>query len=118
MNTIGTKLVKTLLTAYALRGVSIVGVWSVLVKVGMSEKPLGTQRRGKVRQWRSLDTLLEYLRDALRIVKIDGIDASGYSSAAVTRQRPDVAGRMKVAHAAITLDAMIAACDPNAQEST
>ncbi len=104
LNTIDTRLAKQLQTACALRGVSIVGApggWSVLVKVGMSEKPLGTQRTGRVRQWRSLDTLIMYLRDELGIVKIDGIDASQYSAASVFRPRPDVAGRMRQAHAGL-----------------
>lgn len=86
LNTIDTRLAKQLQTACVLRGVSIVGVpdgWSVLIKVGMSDKkPLGTQRTGKVRQWRSLDTLIDYLREELGILKIDGIDASQYSAAA------------------------------------
>lgn len=105
LNTIDTRLAKQLQTACALRGVSIVGVpggWSVLVKLGMSEKPLGTQRTGRVRQWRSLDTLIDYLRTELGIVKIDGIDASQYSAASVFRARPDVAGRMRQAHRAVT----------------
>lgn len=104
LNSIDTRLAKQLQTACALRGVSIIGVvggWSVIVKAGMSEKPLGTQRTGKVRQWRSLDTLMQYLTDELGIVKIDGVDASGYSAASVFRQRPDVAGRMRAAHQAI-----------------
>ena len=109
LNTIDTRLAKQLQQACALRGCSIIGVaggWSVLIKVGMSEKPLGTQRTGRVRQWRSLDTLMEYLRDDLGIVKVDGVDASGYSAESVFRQRPDVAGRMKVAHG--LLDAAVA----------
>lgn len=104
LQTIDSKLAKQLQQACALRGVSIIGVaggWSVLVKVGMSEKPLGTQRTGRVRQWRSLDTLIDYLRDELGIVKIDGIDASNHSAASVFRPRPDVAGRMRQAHAGL-----------------
>ena len=102
LNTISTTLAKRLHEASALRGVSIIGVpggWSVLFKVGMTEKPLGTQRNGRVRQWRSLDTLINYLRDELGIVKIDGVDASGYSAAKVLNTRPDVARKMKQADA-------------------
>lgn len=104
LQTIDTRLAKQLHEACALRGVSIVGVaggWSVLVKVGMSEKPLGTQRTGRVRQWRSLDTLIVYLRDELGITKIDGIDASGHNAAAVHQSRPDVANKMRQAHAGL-----------------
>lgn len=85
VRTIDTRLEKQLQTACALCGVSIVGVpggWSVVVKVGMSEKHLGTQRTGMIQRWRSLDTLMDYLRDELCIVKIDGIDTNGYSAAA------------------------------------
>src|ERR1035437_6721558 len=103
LQTIDTRLAKQLQEACALRGVSIVGVaggWSVLVKVGMSEKPLGAQRTGRVRTWRSLDTLIDYLRTDLGIVRIDGLDASGHSAASV-HNRPDVAGRMLAAHRAL-----------------
>jgi len=105
LNTIDTRLAKQLQEACALRGVSIVGVaggWSVLMKVGMSEKPLGAQRTGRVRTWRSLDTVMEYLRKDLGIVKVDGVDASGHNPASIHKARPDVAGRMRQAHRAVT----------------
>lgn len=101
LNTIDTKLAKLMHEACALRGCSIVGVaggWSVLIKVGMSEKPLGAQRTGKARIWRNLDTLIVYLKDELGIVKIDGLDASGHNPAAVHQSRPDVARKMLAAH--------------------
>ena len=104
LNLISTALAKQLQEACALRGVSIVGVpggWSVLLKVGMAEKSLGTQRTGRVRLWRSLDALINYLRDDLGIVKIDGLDASGHSAASVVNARPDVARKMKQAHAVL-----------------
>ena len=105
LHMIDTKLARQLHEACALRGCSIIGVaggWSVLLKVGMVEKPLGTQRSGRVRTWRSLDTLLIYLRDELGIVKIDGVDASGHNPASIHNARPDVAGRMRQAHRAVT----------------
>jgi len=89
--------------------VSIIGVpggWSILLKLGMSEKPLGTMRSGRIRQWRSLDTVMEYLRKDLGIVKVDGLDASGHNPASIHKARPDVAGRMKAAH--VLLDAAVA----------
>ena len=101
LQTIDTRLAKQLQEACALRGVSIIGVpggWSVMVKVGMAEKPLGTQRTGRVRTWRSLDTLIEYLRTDLGIVKIDSLDASGHSAASVFNARPDVSRKMLAAH--------------------
>ena len=102
---IDTAMAKRLHEACAIRGVTIVGIpggWSVLLKLGMNERPLGTQRTNRVRSWRSLDTLVAYLRTDLGIVKIDGIDASQYSAASVFRARPDVAGRMRQAHRAVT----------------
>ncbi len=102
LNTIDTRLAKQLQTACALRGVSIVGVaggWPIVLKVRMAERPLGTQRSGRVRHWRSLDTLVGYPRDELGIINIDGVDASQYSAASVFRQRPGVAGRIRQAHA-------------------
>ena len=102
IDTISMALAKRLHEDSALRGISIIGVpggWSVLFKVGMTKKPLGTQRTGRVRQWRSLDTLMNYLRDELGIVKIDGVDASGYSAAKVFNTRPDVARKIKQTYA-------------------
>ena len=104
LNTINTALARQLQEACALRGVSIVGVpggWSVMIKVGMAEKPLGTQRTGRIRQWRSLDTLIVYLKDELGIVKIDSLDASGHSAASVFNARPDVSRKMLAAHRSI-----------------
>lgn len=104
LSTIDTKLARLMHEACVLRGCSIVGVaggWSVLIKVGMAEKPLGTQRTGKARIWRNLDTLIVYLRDELGIVRIDGLDASGHNPAAVHQSRPDVANKMKQAHRSI-----------------
>ena len=101
---IDTAMAKRLHEAAAIRGVTIVGIpggWSVLLKLGMNERPLGTQRTNRVRSWRSLDTLVAYLRTDLGIVKIDGVDASGYSAASVFRARPDTSARMRQAHAGL-----------------
>ena len=77
-----------------------------MLKTGIQEKPLGSQKQDKPRTWRSLDTLTEYLRKDLSIVRIDGIDATHHSSADVHRPgRPDAAARMKRAHEAAAYDA-------------
>jgi hypothetical protein len=50
----------------AIRGAVIVGHqggWGVMLEVGTTEKPLGTQRTDKPRIWASLDTCMAYLRD-------------------------------------------------------
>jgi len=107
-HTIDSLLARQMVEAAALRGASIIGQpggWSVMLKIGMTEKPLGTQRTDKPRTWRSLDSCMTYLRDELHIVRVDGIDASQYSTASVhTKRRPDSSARMKAAHEAAAYD--------------
>lgn len=107
-HTIDSLLARQMVEAAALRGASIIGQpggWSVMLKVGMTEKPLGTQRTDKPRTWRSLDSCMTYLRDELHIVRVDGIDASQYSAASVhTKRRADSSARMKAAHEAAAYD--------------
>lgn len=102
--TIDTPNARRLVEAAAVRGAAIIGQpggWSIMLKIGMTETPLGTQRTDKPRTWSSLDTCMQYLRDELSIVRVDGIDASNYSAAAVHRKRrADAAERMKAAHEA------------------
>lgn len=107
--TIDTATARRMAEAGTIRGVAIIGQpsgWSVMLKVGMTEKPLGGQRTDKPRTWRSLDTLTQYLREDLRIVRVDGIDATHYGAGEVAkRARPDAAVRMKRAHEAAEHDA-------------
>lgn len=107
--TIDTATARRMAEAGTIRGVSIIGQpggWSVMLKTGIHEKPLGAQKQDKPRTWRSLDTLTEYLRKDLSILRIDGIDATHHSSADVHRPgRPDAAARMKRAHEAAAYDA-------------
>jgi hypothetical protein len=107
-NTIDTPMARQMVEAAAIRGASIIGQpggWSVMLKVGMTEKPLGTQRTDKPRTWRTLDKCVEYLRTELHIVRVDGLDASNYSGAAVhTKRRADSAARLKAAHDAAAYD--------------
>ena len=108
MNTIDTLVARRMAENAAIRGASIIGQpggWSVILKVGMQEKPLGTQRTDKPRTWRSLDSCMTYLRDELHIVRVDGIDATDYSEASVhTKRRADASERMKRAHEAAAYD--------------
>ena len=107
--TIDTPNARRLMQAGGLRGASLVGQpggWCVLLKIGMQETPLGTQRTDRPRTWASLDTCIQYLRDELGIVRIDGIDASNFSAAAEHRpRRPDAAAQMRRAHEAAGHDA-------------
>jgi hypothetical protein len=107
--TIDSATARRMAEAGAIRGVSIVGQpggWRVMLKTGMLEKPLGGTKADKPRTWRSLDTLTAYLRKDFSIVRIDGIDATHYSSADTHRPgRPDAAARLKHAHEAAAYDA-------------
>lgn len=107
-NTIDTAMARRMVEASAIRGASIVGLpggWSVMLKLGVTEKPLGTQRTDKPRMWRSLDTCIDYIMNELRIVRVDLLDASNYSAGSVTRTiRADSAARMKHAHQAAAYD--------------
>ncbi|MDD4914163.1 MAG: hypothetical protein PHW13_03880 [Methylococcales bacterium] len=102
--TIDTPNARRLVDAAAIRGAAIVGQpggWCVMLKIGMKETPLGTQRTDKPRTWSSLDSCMQYLREELHIVKIDGIDASNYSAAAIhSKRRQDASERMRAAHQA------------------
>ncbi len=107
-HTIDTAMARRMVEASAIRGASIIGQpggWSVMLKMGMIEKPLGTQRTDKPRTWRSLDTCIDYLRNELHIVRVEMLDASNYSDSEVTRRpRKDQAERMKRAHEAAAYD--------------
>lgn len=99
--TIDSKMAKRMVEAAAIRGASIIGQpggWAVMLKLGMHERPLGVQRSDKPRMWRSLDTCMAYLKDELHIARIDGLDATHHTNAAVPGlSRPDSAKRMREA---------------------
>ena len=88
--TIDTNMAKRMVEASAIRGASIIGQpggWAVMLKLGMTERPLGIQRGNKPRMWRSLD-----------IARIDGLDATHHTDAQVPGvSRPDSAKRMREA---------------------
>lgn len=107
-HTIDTAMARKMVEASAIRGASIIGIpggWSVMLKLGLTEKPLGTQRTDRPRTWRSLDTVIEYLKNELHIVRIDQLDASNYGPGDVLRTaRPDASERMRRAHEAADYD--------------
>jgi len=90
---------ESLIEAGAVRGTEVVGHaggWSVVVKYGAVERALA-QRRGAVRSFRKLETLIRYLKDAG--VSQFNVNAANYDAAQLkaTRARPDSAARMKAA---------------------
>lgn len=107
--TIDTAVARRMVEVSAVHGVVIVGQeggWGVMLKIGMTEKPLGTQRTDKLRTWSSLDACMAYLRDELKIVRVDGVDASNYSAAPIHKcRRQDTPERSKAAHKAAAYNA-------------
>lgn len=99
--TIDSKMAKRMVEAAAIRGASIIGQpggWAVMLKLGMHERPLGVQRSDKPRVWRSLDTCMAFLKDELHIARVDTVDATHHTDAAVPGvSRPDSAKRMREA---------------------
>lgn len=96
-NTIDTAMAKRMADASAIRGASIIGQpggWSVVLKLGLQERPLGAQRTDKPRTWRSLDRAVAYLKDELHIARFDLLDATNHS------EGEPVAGSSPVAAAA------------------
>jgi hypothetical protein len=107
-HTIDTAMAKRMIEASAIRGASIIGQpggWSVVLKLGVQEKPLGAQRSDKPRMWRSLDRCVEYLKKELHIARFELLDATNYSDVAlVGKIREDASERLRKAHEAAAHD--------------
>jgi hypothetical protein len=108
-HTIDTATAKRLVEARAIRGAAIIGQpggWSVLLKYGMEERPLGIQRADRPRLWRSLDTCVDYLKEELHIGRIDLVDATQHNATTPLpgKSRPDAAERMRKAFVAAEHD--------------
>ena len=108
-NTIDTAMAKRMVDASAIRGASIIGQpggWSVVLKLGLQERPLGAQRTDKPRTWRSLDRAVAYVKDELHIARFDMLDATNHSEGEpVTGSSPVAAAeRLRNAHAAVAYD--------------
>ena len=103
-NTIDTAIAKRMVEAQAIRTASIIGQaggWSILLKIGMTEKALGTQRTDKPRLWKSLDRCVEYMKGELRIARFDLLDATNHSATPVNGSiKNNAAERMRRVHAA------------------
>ena len=107
-HTIDTAMAKRMVEAAAIRGAAIIGQpggWSVVLKLGMHEKPLGAQRSDKPRTWRSLDRCVDYLKNELHIARFELLDATNHSEVSLEgKSRNDSADRLRKAHEAATHD--------------
>lgn len=99
---------KTLVEADAVRSASVVGEASgfyIAIKYGETEKVL-TARTGKVRFFRSMDTVVDYLRKTIGIgrfnVDMRNFDADEMKDAG--RKRPDRKEAMKKVNQAVERD--------------
>lgn len=102
--TIDTAMAKRMVEANAIRTAAIIGQpggWSVMLKLGMTERALGAQRSDKPRVWRSLDRCVDYLKTELHIARFDMLDATNHSGISLSGPtRNDAATRMREAHEA------------------
>lgn len=98
----------TLVEADAIRSASVVGETSgfyIAVKCGETEKVL-TARTGKVRFFRSMDTVVEYLRKTIGIGNFN-VDMKNYDPEQMKdagRKRPDRKEAMKKVNQAVERD--------------
>ena len=96
-----------LVEAGAVREVHIVGQsggWAVLVRYGVTERPLAAQRTRQVRLFRKFETLVSYLK-GIGIARFD-VDAANYDPAVLkAARRPDRAEALTRAHEALAYDA-------------
>ena len=104
-HTIDTAMAKRMVEASAIRGASIIGQpggWSVVLKMGLQERPLGAQRSDKPRTWRSLDRAVAYLKNELHIARFDLLDATNHSEGEPLegKSRGDASERLRSAHEA------------------
>jgi hypothetical protein len=105
MQTIDTAIAKQMVESSAICGASIIGQpggWSVVLKLGLNERPLGMQRSDKPRTWRSLDRAVAYLKNELHIARFDLLDATHHSvgEPLAGKSRVDASERLRLAHEA------------------
>ncbi|MFP3943362.1 MAG: hypothetical protein ACLFWF_05700 [Alphaproteobacteria bacterium] len=95
-----------LVEAGAVRDAHVVGRpggWSVVVRHDSEEHALAAQRSKRVRVFRRMETLVNYLRD-IGIQRFD-VDAAGYEAqGGEPRRRPDRAEALRQAHEAAAYD--------------
>ncbi|MBI1889500.1 MAG: hypothetical protein HYS18_02510 [Burkholderiales bacterium] len=102
MDTIDHTTLRNLVEAGAVRGAHIVGQsggWEVLIKYGMIERPLATQRSDKPRLFKKFETLVSYLKE-IGVARFD-VDAANYApQESAPQRRPDRSAALKEAHEA------------------
>ncbi|MFG6429426.1 hypothetical protein [Roseateles sp. LYH14W] len=95
-----------LVEAQAVRAAHVIGQaggWRVVVKYGVTERPLAATRSGEVRIFRRLETLVGYLKD-LGVERFD-VNAASYDPAGgKSVSRPDTSAALKRAHEAAAHD--------------
>jgi hypothetical protein len=95
-----------LVEAGTVRAAHVIGTpngWTVMVKYGLTERPLAAQRSRQIRLFKKLETLVNYLKN-IGIVQFN-VDASGYHSENQNKHaRPDRAIALKRAHEAVAYD--------------
>lgn len=90
-------------TVRSARVVGQEGGWAVMIKYGTAEHALAKQRSRQVRLFKSLETLVSYLK-AVGIFRFD-VDAADYAPGTVkARSRPDRAKALRHAHEAAAHD--------------
>ncbi|KVN06292.1 MULTISPECIES: hypothetical protein [unclassified Burkholderia] len=102
--TIDQKTLTQLVEAGAVRAAHVVGHgngWTIAARYGLTERFLSA-KRGDVRVFRKLETLVSFLRD-MGISRFD-VDAAGFDPAAGGPTRPDRSAALKEAHAARAYD--------------
>lgn len=90
----------------ALRSAHVIGHpggWGVVVRVGRATRPLAATRSGEVRVFKTLETLVGYLK-GVGISNFD-VDAAEFSAGSVkASRRPDASAALKHAHRAAAHD--------------
>lgn len=105
LGTIDQSTLERLVEANSIRGANVIaqaGGWGVVVQYGMTERVLAV-RRGNVRIWSRLETLVAFLQ-RIGIARFH-VDATGYDEhAKPVRERLDASERMRAAHEASAYD--------------
>ncbi|WP_323119372.1 type II toxin-antitoxin system RelB family antitoxin [Burkholderia alba] len=105
LDTIDQHTLEQLVQANSVRGANVVaqaGGWGVVIQYGMTERVLAV-RRGNVRIWPRLDTLVAFLH-RIGIARFQ-VDATSFDmSAKPVRARVDASERLRHAHEAAAYD--------------
>jgi hypothetical protein len=77
-----------------------------MLKVGVQEQLLGTQRTNKPRVWRSLDRCVEHLKNEFHITRFDLLDSTNFSNDVISggKSRTDASERLRTVHGAAAHD--------------